>query len=177
MNSPRNTRSGHHHSKLGLGSKRDFVRRFAAMSQNACVHLHVMTEAGNCRFLTGTWETPEFRVQHAIDSLSLAPRTGRYDGLREPVHALLSFSEAAMDRNGLQRHTGSLVQPQPLVELPDGDELDGAVQTVRLRTGRLTSSLEAFTISANEIKNIGNEPLGNSRLTTQHQSQTRDAPS
>jgi hypothetical protein len=78
--------------------------------------VNVMTEAGNRRFLTGTWETPEFWVQHAIDSLSLAPRTERFDGLREQVHALLLFSEAAMERNGLQRYTGSLVQPQPRVK-------------------------------------------------------------
>ena len=80
--------------------------------------VNVMTEAGNRRFLTGTWETPEFWVQHAIDSLSLAPRTERFDGLREQVHALLSFSDAAMERNGLQRYTGSLVQPQQSVEPP-----------------------------------------------------------
>jgi hypothetical protein len=61
--------------------------------------VNVMTEAGNRRFLTGTWETPEFWVQHAIDSLSMAPRTERLDGLREQLHALLSFSEAAMERN------------------------------------------------------------------------------
>lgn len=126
--------------------------------------VNVMTEAGNRRFLTGTWETPEFWVQHAIDSLSLAPRTERFDGLREQVHALLLFSEAAMERNGLQRYTGSLVQPQPRVELPNGDELDMAVQTVRLRTGRLTASLDAFTLSADEVRNIGNDSLGNSRL-------------
>jgi hypothetical protein len=126
--------------------------------------VNVMTESGNRRFLTGTWETPEFWVQQAIDSLSLAPKTERFNGLREQLDALLSFSEAAMDRNGLERYVGSLVQPQPETELPDEDELDRAVQTVRLRTDRLTESLEAFTISAEEVKKIGGDLLGNSRL-------------
>jgi len=126
--------------------------------------VNVMTEAGNRRFLTGTWETPEFWVQHAIDSLSLAPRTERFEGLREQLHALLSFSEASMERNGLQRYTRSLVQPQPRVELPDRDELDRAVQSVRLRADRLTASLEVFTISAAEVRKIHSDSIGNSRL-------------
>ena len=126
--------------------------------------VNVMTESGNRRFLTGTWETPEFWVQQAIDSLSLAPRTERFNGLREQLEALLRFSEAAMDRNGLERYVGSLVQPQPETELPDEHELDRAVQTVRLRTDRLTESLEAFTISAEEVKKMGGDLLGNTRL-------------
>src|ERR1700722_7368502 len=130
----------------------------------AVLLFNAMTEVGNRRFLTGTWETPEFWVQQAIDSLTLAPRTERFDGLREQLHALLSFSEAAMERNGLQRYTGSLVQPQAGVELPEEDELERAVRTVRGRTDRLTASLEAFTISAGEAKKIGSDLLGNSRL-------------
>ena len=39
--------------------------------------VNVMTEAGNRRFLTGTWETPEFWVQQAIDSLNSGAKNGK----------------------------------------------------------------------------------------------------
>jgi hypothetical protein len=137
--------------------------------------VNVMTAGGNRRLLTGTWETPEFWVQQALDALRLAPPTEIFENLRAQVHGLLDFSEAALDRNNLERYTGGLVRPSAAVELPNGQELARAIQTVRLSPDHVSPFLEVFTTSVEEMKESGSDWLGNSHL--EHRPLLRAGPS
>ena len=125
--------------------------------------VNVMTEEGNRRFLTGTWETPEFWVQQALDTLRLAPQGGSLARLREQVHNLLSFSEAALETNGLRRYTTSLVRPEGTTQLPDEQEINRAVNTVRL-SSRLDPHLDIFVASREETRKLRAQRFGNTTL-------------
>jgi hypothetical protein len=126
--------------------------------------VNVMTERGNRRILTGTWETPEFWVQQALDALRLAPPDKTFGGLRSELLGLLDFSEAALGRNGLKRYVCGLVRPSATVELPDDQKVGQAVQTVRVRADRFPVSLETFATSVEKMRKTGSDWLGNSHL-------------
>ena len=125
--------------------------------------VNVMTEAGNRRFLTGTWETPEFWVQQALDTLRLAPGGDPFDHLREQVDALLTFSEAAMERNRLKRYTTSMVRPGGAIKLPSGQEIENAVGTVRF-SNWVNRELDLFFATRDEARRVGGQQFGNTTL-------------
>ncbi|PYV72052.1 MAG: hypothetical protein DMG97_14420 [Acidobacteria bacterium] len=146
-----------------LNGLRSFIDESDELPRDVFV-VNVMTEDGNRRFLTGTWETSEFWVQQALDTLRLAPETAAIKNLRGQVQGLLDFSEAALDRNGLARYVAGSVRPVADAELPNKEDLARAVQTVRLEADYLPRSLEIFTSSVEEMRKTGSDRLGNSLL-------------
>lgn len=126
--------------------------------------VNVMTGQGNRRFLTGTWETPEFWVQQALDALDSAPDREPFNTLREQLAALLSFSDSGLARCGLSRYAPGVVSAGDSLELPSEEQLSSAINVVRVENRLPENLTRAFAIDLTELRTIGGDRLGNTRL-------------
>ncbi|HZP21970.1 MAG TPA: hypothetical protein VFB04_00910 [Terriglobales bacterium] len=123
--------------------------------------VNVMTGRGNRKLLTGTWEMPDFWVQHAMDALRIVPpRIVR--PLQEDIYALLDVSDTVLEKLGLSRYQAGMLAQSHTAQLPGEDLIHEAEAVLELSAREQNS--ETFTIAEGELAGIEDDPLGNSRL-------------
>jgi hypothetical protein len=131
--------------------------------------VNVLTERGNKRLLTGTWQNPEYWVQHGLDSLRGASAVPALARLLNELHALLDLSEAVINRAQLSRHSRSVLVPTLDSKLPSDEELKRAIAAVKVNQSDINGEpgLTAYVTTFESARRAGADWIGNSRLEHQ----------